>query len=214
MTTTSAANLNNFFDRLPPNASPSVARCIETMVRLSERFREKAAEIRANSRLSAQGKSEQVLAALSKGPAEHFAQLRREIEGARAGIAVEVGGLRKRAIELVGDGYGPELRREVRGYLRTLEPNERRRLAFESEDRLIQASILEAPAFLCGLEEQAYSAIEQRVVEGAFGKRLGELELQNQAWQHADTVCKIVANELAREAEITPEGFKKLSETA
>ncbi|MDP3553086.1 hypothetical protein [Methylocystis sp.] len=209
MNTTSAANLNNFLNRLPPNAPPAVPRNIETAVRLSERFHEKAAEIRANTRLSAEGKAEQVRAALSTGFSDHLSQLRKEIGGARAGIANEVGGLRKRAVELVSDGYGPELRREVRGYLRTLEANERRRLAFESEDRLIQASILEAPAFLSGLDEQAYSVIEQRVVEGAFGKRLAELEIQNGSWEHADTVCKIVTNELAREAEINPTALEK-----
>lgn len=196
------ANLQNLLRSLPPNAPPTVARNIETAVQLSGRFSEKAAEVRSNTRLSAEGKTEQVRAVLSGGFSGHFAQLRSEIDSALAGIAGEIGNLKKRAVELLTDGFSPELRREVRDRLQMLPPNDRRRLALESDDRLIQASILEASAFLTGLDPQVHAAVEQRLVEGMFGKRLGELEVDHKAWEHADAVCKIVANELSKEAEV------------
>jgi hypothetical protein len=111
--------------------------------------------------------------------------------------------LRKRSIELLGDGYSSAHRREIRDRLFEMkDPAARRRFVLETEDRLLQAAILELPHYASGLDAQIYDVIEQKVVEGTFGKRLGELEVENQAWEHAATVCKIVANDLQREAEI------------
>ena len=202
--------LQTFLTRIPSGAPPAVAKNIETALRLADRFHEKAAGIRSDANLSVQGKREQILVVASNGFADHYGQLQKEAEKALAGIAGEIGGLRKRAVDLLGE-FPTGLQRETRDYLRSLNESERRRLVLETDEPLILASVLGAPSFLSGLNSEMYGYAEQRVVENAFGARLKELEVEHNAWENAAAACEIAANEIAREAEITPEGFKKLT---
>lgn len=202
--------LQQFINRLPPNAPSAAARNIETSLRLAERFHEKAAEIRRDEKLSAQGQREQILVVASNGFAEHYGQLVKEADGALTGVASQVAGLRKRALDLQGD-FSAGLQREVRDYLRSLNESDRRRLVLETDEPLVLVSVLNAPAFLSGLNSEMYGHVEQRVVENAFGARLKELKVDHDAWENAAAACDIAANEIAREAEITPAGFKKLA---
>lgn len=213
MNTPSDLRLQSFLNRLPANAPPAVARNIETSLRLSDRFHEKATEIRGNDKLSAQGKREELVVVASKGFAAHHSQLRKEIDKAIAGIAGEIAGLRKRSLDSLGE-FPTGLQRECRDYLRSLNESDRRRLVLETGDPLLLASILNAPAFLSGLNAEVFGHIEKRVVESAFGWRLSELKIEHDAWANAAAACEIAANEISREAEITPEGFRKLSEAA
>jgi len=212
--TPSQLRMQTLLKRVPPNAPPAVARNIETALKLADRFTQKAEQIRSNEKLSAQGKREELVVLASKGFAEHYGQLRKEVDKALTGIGGEIGGLKKRAVELLSDGYSPELRREARGRLHMLSPSDRRRLALETDDRLLQAAILEVSPFLAGLDPDIHAAVEQRLVEGMFSDRLTQLEIEHNAWSNAAAACEIAANEIARDAEITPEGFKKLSEAA
>lgn len=209
--TPSELRIKNFLKRIPPNAPAGVARNVETALRLADRFREKATEIRSNDKLSAQGKREQLVVVASKGFAEHYGQLQKEVVNALAGIAGEIGGLKKRAVELLSGGYSPELRREARGRLHMLAPNDRRRLALETDDRLLQAAILEVSPFLAGLDPDIHAAVEQRCVEGMFSERLAQLEIDHNAWQNAAAACTVAADEIAREIGVTTEGFQKLA---
>jgi hypothetical protein len=211
--TPSELRIKNFLKRIPQN-SLAVARNIETALKLADRFQEKAAEVRSNAKLSEQGKREQLVVVAANGFAQHYSQLRKEVDRALAGIAGEIGGLKKRAVELLSDGYSAELRREARGRLHMLSPNDRRRLALETDDRLLQAAILEVSPFLAGLDPDIHAAVEQRLVEGMFSERLTQLEIEHNAWENAAAACEIAANEIAREAEITAEGFKKLATPA
>ncbi|MFO1126452.1 MAG: hypothetical protein U1E25_15000 [Methylocystis sp.] len=208
--TATELRIRQFLGRLPSSAPPAAAWNIETTLRLADRFREKAAEIRRDEKLSAQGQREQILVVASNGFAEHYGQLVKEADGALTGVASEVAGLRKRALDVLGD-FSAGLQREVRVYLRSLNESDRRRLVLETEEPLVLVSVLNAPAFLSGLNSEMYGHVEQRVVENAFGARLKELEVDHNAWENAAAACEIAANEIAREAEITVEGFKKLT---
>ncbi len=208
--TPSELRLQSFLGRLTPNAPPAVARNIQTSLRLADQFREKAAEIRGDAKLSVQGQREQILVVASSGFADHYGQLQREVEMALTGIAGEIGGLRKRALDLLGD-FSPGLQREVRDYLRSLNESDRRRLVLETDEPLVLVSVLNAPTFLSGLNSEIYGHVEQRIVENAFGARLKELEVDHNAWSNAAAACEIAANEIAREAELSPQGFKKLA---
>ena len=139
---------------------------IEVAARLAMRFTDKAATIRKDPTLSPQGQIERIVRSeLVAGFAGHYLQLKREVDRAIAAIAAETGGLRKRSTDLLGDGFSAAASPpKTRYYLRSLAPNERRQLAFK-DDPLIQAAILEAPAFLSGVDAQIYSAVEQRAVE-------------------------------------------------
>ncbi|MGJ0426976.1 hypothetical protein [Methylocystis sp.] len=207
--TPSELRIKNFLKRIPPNAPPAVARNVETALKLADRFSEKAAEIRANEKLSAQGKREQLLVMASGGFAGHWGQLHREANRALAGIAGEIAGLRKRARDSLGE-FSASLQREVRDYLRSLNESDRRRLTIESQDPLVLSSILAAPAFLSGLNVEIYDHVEARVVESAFGARLTELKVDHDAWENAAAACEIAANEISREVGVTSDGFKKL----
>ncbi|MGJ0532416.1 MAG: hypothetical protein ACR65W_03935 [Methylocystis sp.] len=209
--TPSELRIKNFLKRVPPNAPPAVARNVETALKLADRFSEKAAEIRSNQKLSAQGKREELVVVASKGFAAHYSQLRKEVDKALAGIAGEIGGLKKRAVELLSDGFSAELRREARGRLHMLTPNDRRRLALETDDRLLQAAILEVSPFLAGLDPDIHAAVEQRIVESMFSERLAQLEIEHNAWENASAACTVAADEIAREVGVTREGFGKLA---
>ncbi len=202
--------LQTFLTRIPTSAPPAVAKNIETALRLADRFHEKTAEIRSDANLSVQGKREQILVVASNGFADHYGQLQKEVAKALTGIAGEIGGLRKRALDLLGD-FSAGLQREVRDYLRSLNESDRRRLVLETDEPLVLVSVLNAPAFLSGLNSEMYGHVEQRVVENAFGARLKELEVEHSAWENAAAACELTANEIAREAELTVEGFKKLA---
>jgi hypothetical protein len=208
--TPSELRIKQFLNHLSPNASPAAARNVEAALKLADRFSEKAAEIRGNQKLSAQGKREELVVVASKGFAAHYSQLRKEVEKALAGIAGEIGGLKKRAVELLSDGFSAELRREARGRLHMLSPSDRRRLALETDDRLLQAAILEVSPFLAGLDPDIHAAVEQRLVEGMFSDRLAQLEINHNDWENAAAACEVAANEIAREIGVTREGFQKL----
>lgn len=207
--TPSDLRIKNFLKRIPPDAA-AVARNVETSFRLADRFKQKAIEIRSNEKLSAQGKREELAALASGGFAGHWGQLQREADRALARIAGEIGGLRKRARDSLGE-FAAGMQREVRDYLRSLNDSDRRRLVIETQDPLVLSSILAAPAFLSGLNAEIYDHVEARVVENAFGPRLKELEVEHNAWQNAAAAAQVAANEIANEAGITVEGFKKLS---
>jgi hypothetical protein len=208
--TPSELRIKNFLKRVPPNAPPAVAKNVETALKLADRFQEKAGEVRSDAKLSAQGKREQLLVMASGGFAGHWGQLQREADRALAGIAGEIAGLRKRARDSLGE-FAAGLQREVRDYLRSLNESDRRHLVLETEEPLLLASVLNAPSFLSGINAEVFGHVEQRVVENAFGVRLKELEVDHAAWENASAACEIAANEIAREAEITAEGFKKLA---
>lgn len=202
--------IKNFLKRIPPSAPPAVARNVETAFRLADRFKQKAIEVRSDEKRSVQGKREQLLVMASGGFAGHWGQLQREADRALTGIAGEIGGLRKRARDSLGE-FASGLQREVRDYLRSLNDNDRQRLVIETQDPLVLSSILAAPAFLSGLNAEIYDHVEARVVENAFGARLKELEIEHAAWENASAACQVAANEISNEAGITAEGFKKLA---
>ncbi|WP_157055260.1 hypothetical protein [Methylocystis sp. SB2] len=192
--------------RIPASAPSLVRETVEVVGRLVDRFREEVATIRRDASLSPVGRTEKIRARFDGGYREHYSQLRGTADRALAGITAEIGGMRKRAVEMLSEGSTPALRHEVRQFLLSRDANERRRLAFKTEDRLMQAAILEAPAFLSGVDAEAYAVVEQKVVEGAFGQRLGELKVNHDGWQNADAALKVAEGQLSREFEIATFG--------
>ena len=57
------------------------------------------------------------------------------------------------------------------------------------------------------IDNQTYQFIEQKVVKGAFGARLAQLEGEHAALVEAQAALKVAGNELMREAAIDQAKF-------
>jgi hypothetical protein len=185
--------------RIPANAT-KLRDDVTVAFNLVTVFKTKIASIKADPTLTARGQAQAIQAALAGGVSDHMRQLREGVERDLAGVRGERAGLVPKVPDRA-DVVGEMQRREVRDWLRTLEPVERMRVAVESKDLVITA-VMHAPAELSGLPKDIHKSIVESEIESLHGARLSELKMHEQALEEAAAALQVAADDLQRAARV------------
>jgi hypothetical protein len=192
-------NVEEFLRRLPPTATEE-ARLIETAFGIPATFRQKAAEIRADAKLSEVGKTEQIKQAALGGFVEHLKQIRSRAAAMTADVNNLRSGIKPKAPDHA-DVFGEMQRAEVRTWLRSLPPAERIRAALEDES--VAAAVLHVPPALSGLTSEVHERVVAAHVEKAFGSQLRGIQQREEVLEVVNSAIQVATTMFQREGGLT-----------
>jgi hypothetical protein len=168
-------NISQFESRLPKSASDNARHSVRAAIMIANGFSEKAAEIRADGRLSAEGQSQklsELKAATSTNG--HLVQIRTQAEKQLNSIRAERDGFKAAVLKRPEDPLAEMRAAEIRTMLRGLPETERLRLAV-SDDAEIRDAVALATPVLSGVPAVVHEQIVDKIVSARFQTRSAEL---------------------------------------
>ncbi|WP_294532597.1 hypothetical protein [uncultured Rhodoblastus sp.] len=194
--------------RLSPRLPSDVLDDVRAAYGISETVRQKADDIRSNPRFSDEGKREQILAMLGRGPLAHHRQIADKIAARIAELEAE------RAKFIIApdrtDLFGEMQRAEARAWLRTLPEIERIRVALESKEPTIRQAIAMAPAALSGVKDEIKTQVYDRLLAEKFGVKVENNAALIEGYSDVATAVAEAGNDIRRAAGISDRDFAAL----
>jgi hypothetical protein len=154
---------------------------------------EKAAAIRRDRNLSAEGQLDAIRKAIAKDAGGHIKQMRVKNDAAIASLAARRAHFEPKVDRTI---IGEQRRSELRRYLRELNHADRTRILFSGDKEVIEA-IADAPAFLSGLTSDMRDRAIAAHVEKTHGPAMGSLAAEQAALENFGT-CLAVAEDTLR----------------
>jgi hypothetical protein len=164
-------NISQFESRLPQTASDNSRHSVRAAIMIANGFREKAAAIRADGRLSAEGQTAE-LAKLKAATSTngHLVQIRTQAQKQLDTVRAERQTFRAAVLKKNADHILELRHSEIRSFLRSMSESERIKLATSGDPEIVDAVILASPV-LSGLPGVLHGRIIEGVVESRFGSR-------------------------------------------
>lgn len=175
-------NIEQFESRLPKTASENSRNSVRSAIMIANGFHEKAAAIRADGRLSAQGQHEK-LAELKASTSTngHLVQIRNQAKKQLDAVTSERDSFRVAVLKRPDDPLAEMRAAEIRTMLRGLPEGDRLRLA-TGDDADIRDAIALAPPVLSGVPRVVHEQIVDGMVSTRFQSRSAELaQLEDEA---------------------------------
>ncbi|WGJ16137.1 hypothetical protein QEV83_07810 [Methylocapsa sp. D3K7] len=168
-------NISQFESRLPKSASDNARHNVRSAIMIANGFSEKAAEIRADGRLSAEGQAEK-LAELKAATSTngHLVQIRTQAQKQLNSIKSERDSFKREVLKRPEDPLAEMRAAEIRTMLRGLPETERLRLAM-SDDAEIRDAVALATPVLSGVPAVVHEQIVDKIVSARFQTRSAEL---------------------------------------
>jgi hypothetical protein len=168
-------NIQQFESRLPRTASDNSRHALRSAITIANTFREKAAAIRADGRLSAEGQAEK-LAELKTATSTngHLTQIRTQATKQLDSIRAERETFKATALKRPVDALAEMRAAEIRTMLRGMPESERLRLAIGDDPEIRDAVALATPV-LSGVPAVIHAGIVDKIVSAKFQARSGEL---------------------------------------
>jgi hypothetical protein len=168
-------NIQQFESRLPRSASDNSRHALRSAIMIANGFRERAAAIRADGRLSAEGQAEK-LAELKTATSTngHLTQIRtqatKQLDNARA----ERESFKAAALKRPTDPLAEMRAAEIRTMLRGMPESERLRLALSDDPEIHDAVALATPV-LSAIPAVVHAGIVDKIISTRFQTRSTEL---------------------------------------
>jgi hypothetical protein len=191
--------LDEFLKRLPAEAKEERA-LVTAAFGIPGTVKEKADEIRGNTRLSEIGKQEKIKELAVGNPLAHLKQLRSRAAAMTADVQNLRKGLQPKAPDRA-DLFGEMQRQELRTFLRTLPDAKRLRLAME--DAAITEAVLHASPALSGLSQEQHELVKEAYVERAFGAQLRGIEKREEVISNVGSALTIATRQFLNESGLT-----------
>jgi hypothetical protein len=183
--------------RLPRSASDNSRHALRSALMIAEGHAKKAAEIRADARLSDQGKADELAkhkaATLKNG---HLIQIRDLAKKQLEGLRGERDSFRSAVLKPPVDALAEARHAEIRTMLRTLPEPERIKLAMEND--AVRDAVAVAPAVLSGIPSVIHGQIIDGLVETRFASRAKDLEAQQEEAETVAAAAQVATDMIAR----------------
>lgn len=168
-------NIQQFESRLPKSASDNSRHALRSAIMIANGFREKAAAIRADGRLSAEGQTAE-LAKLKAATSTngHLVQIRTQAQKQLDDVRAERDSFKAAALKRPDDPLAEMRAAEIRTMLRGLPEADRMRLAMSGDQEITDAVALANPV-LSGVPAIVHEQIVDKIVSARFQTRSGEL---------------------------------------
>jgi hypothetical protein len=157
-------------------------------------FRAKIRDIRANTKLSAEGHLDQIREAAKTGPLTYLTELRGQVSRERRSLEN-----RRAQFELPAhsdkDVIGALDRQEIRAWLRSL-PNPGERLKHAATNPDIAKAVANSPAALSGLDDAGLERARRFLTDHLFGEELATLQAEVDIIDSVDQAITIAEGEL------------------
>ena len=167
--------------RLPKSASDNSRHSLRAAFMIEAGYRQKAEAIKADGRLSAEGKSDELsklkAATLSNG---HMQQIRDIAKKQLDALRAERESFKAAVLKPPADALAEARQAEIRTMLRSLPEPERIKLAMEND--AVREAVVVAPAVLSAIPAVVHGQIIDGLVETRFQSRAADLDaLQEEA---------------------------------
>ncbi len=174
--------------RLPQSASPDSKHSLRSAFMIQQGYAKKAEEIKADVRLSAEGKADELsklkTATLNNG---HLKQIRDLAAKQLDGLKAERDRFRADVLKPPSDVFAEARHAELRSMLRSLPETDRIKLALENE--AARNAVAVAPAVLSGIPAPVHAQLIDGLVETRFASRAKDLSALQ---EEAETVAAAV----------------------
>ena len=168
-------NIQQFESRLPKTASDNSRHALRSAIMIANGFREKAASIRADGRLSGEGQAEklsELKAATSTNG--HLVQIRVQAQKQLESIHAERETFKAAVLKRPEDPLAEMRAAEIRTMLRGMQESERMRVAMSDDPEIRDAVALATPV-LSGVPALVHEQIVDKIVSARFQTRSVEL---------------------------------------
>ena len=197
------AKANEFLRRLPARLPADVAESVRYSFAMASTFAEKAADVRADGRLSVAGHSERIGEALRKGPLGYLAQARKSLTRHQLAAQAELAQLVLPVDRT--DMFGEAQRQEIRAILRGMSDVERIRIVVESRDPQVKEAVIFASPLASGLPAEITARVHAEMLRERFGSRIDAAAELKDGLADAEFALGEAENDLRRESGL-PEG--------
>jgi len=190
-------NIQQFESMLPKSASDNSRHSLRSAIMIANGFSDKASEIRSDSRLSDEGKREELTklkAATSTNG--HLVQIRTSAERQLNSIKSERETFRAAVLKPPSDALAEARHAEIRSMLRALPETERVRVAME--DSAVRDAAAVAPPVLSGVPAPIHAQIIDGLVETHFRSRSAELAADQEEAEVVLAAATVASDFIAR----------------
>jgi hypothetical protein len=184
--------------RLPASASQDSRHSLNSAFMIEAGYRKKAEEIKADGRLSAEGKAEKLAelktATLSNG---HLTQIRTLARKQLDGIKSERETFRAAVLKRPDDPFAEQRNSEIRAMLRSMSESERIKMALAGDPEITDAVMLANPV-LSGVPAFIHAEIVEKVVATRHQTRGAELATQQEEAETIAAAVQVVDDMISR----------------
>jgi hypothetical protein len=195
-------NVSQFESRLPKTASDNSRHALRSAIMIANGFREKAAAIRADGRLSPEGQAEK-LAELKTSTSTngHLVQIRTQAQQQLNSIRAERETFKAAVLKRPDDPLTEMRFSEIRTMLRGLPEADRMRLAMSGDPEITDAVALANPV-LSGLPPIVHEGIVDKIISARFQTRSAELNALEDESEAVLSAATVAGNFIARNKEL------------
>jgi hypothetical protein len=183
--------------RLPRSASDNSRHALRSALMIAEGHAKKVAEIRADARLSDQGKADELAkhkaATLSNG---HLVQIRDLAKEQLDKVRGERDSFRAAVLKPPADALAEARHAEIRTMLRSLPEPERIKLAMEND--AVREAVVVAPAVLSAIPAVVHGQIIDGLVETRFQSRAADLDALQEEAEAVKAAVTIASDMISR----------------
>jgi hypothetical protein len=209
---TNSIKAQTFLARLSPRLPSSVLDDLRAAFGIAETVRQKADDIRSDPRFSDQGKREQILAMLKRGPLAHHQQIADKIAARKAELEAERAGFVIAPDRT--DLFAESQRSEARSWLLAMPEIQRRRVVAESKEPTIRHAVAMAPAQLSGVPDDVKAQIIDALLVEKFGSKVENNAALIEGYSDAAVAVQEAGNDIRRAAGITERDFADIGKGA
>jgi hypothetical protein len=200
--------IDQFITRLPKGAPTIAFDHIGNAFQLAQKAAAQISAIRADTNLSRAGQAVAIEKALTGGLLGHLQQIRADVDKRLSDAVGQRAVLRDRTMK--AQNFDALQKSEARQMLSRMPADERRKMAL-SGDPLLTEAIMNAPAYLSGLDDEVYSRIATQAVEESFGQHLKEIDVLEQTFETARAAVQTATDDVRRSTEFEPAEFARLA---
>jgi hypothetical protein len=183
--------------RLPKSASDNSRHSLRSAFMIQEGYAKKAEAIKADGRLSPEGKAEQLSAlktqTLNNG---HLVQIKDLAKKQLDGIKNERDRFKADVLKPPVDALAEARHAELRTMLRSLPETERIKLAMENE--AVRDAVAVAPAVLSGIPAPVHAQLIDGLVETRFASRAKELAALQEEAETVSAAAQLATDLISR----------------
>lgn len=195
--------LSEWLKRLPAEAKEEAA-LITAALAIPTNLKEKATEIRSNTRLSPVGQAEEIKKVAMGNPLAHLKQIKSRVESMNADVANLKAGMKPKQPDST-DIRGELMRAELRAFVRALPQAEKLRTVLE--DEVITEAVLLGHPSLSGLSTKSekgapsqFDLVREKYLDAKFGPQLRGIEAREEVLETLTTAVDIATREFRRES--------------